>query len=62
MILSFTYSVSANSFHRNYSFFNLALCTVTFVTAHKSVETIRGNTVYQIASFDRCITQFCVLL
>ena len=40
------YRISANSFRGNYSFLNLALCTVTF-TVHKSAETIQGRKLFK---------------
>ena len=48
------YRISANSFHGNYSFLNLTLCTVTFVHStyrcgnYLREETILGNTVHSL--------------
>ena len=38
--------ISANTFRENYSFLNLALCTVTLVTVHKNAETIQGRKLF----------------
>ena len=48
-----TYRISANSFRGNYSFLNLALCTMTFGDStyrcgnYSRTEIIRGNTVFR---------------
>ena len=42
LLALFAYRISANSCHGNYFFLDLALCNVK---VHKSVETIRENTV-----------------
>ena len=38
-----TYRISANSFRGNYSFLNLALCTVTFDLYFINLNSCRGN-------------------
>ena len=50
-----TYRISANSFRGNYSFLNLALCTVLWplVTVHKSVETIQGRKLFKSGNYSR---------
>ena len=43
MHIIFNYRISANSFRGNYSFLNLALCTVTFDLYFINLNCCRGN-------------------
>ena len=57
------YRISANSFRGIYSFFNLALCTVT---VHKSAETIQGRKLFKggnyLRKYDMCDTQYLIVI